>query len=211
MDVLPVRDCASPMLMGKFFEPGAVPADTVACTENTVSPAVTSPLVPSSKNACEAEPPIVVRSPLTEIPVLVGLVPGVTVTVRRVGFPAPTVEGFATPVPVGLVAEDPFGVIAKSSTATPSSAPVAFKSVQRMKKVVPLVILKPLIVLLMLVRFAEALPSSAPGEPAVTGLVKSRVLSSVYVPLVRLVASVLSWKSRRSVRPAVPNRHCSPV
>ncbi len=64
------------------------------------------------------------------------------------------------------------------------------------------------------VRFEAALPSRAPTVPVITGLEKSRPLWSVQVPVERLVASVLSWKSSRSAaRPAVfwPRRHCSPV
>ena len=38
-----------------------------------MSPAVTSPFVPSSKNGCEAAPPIAVRSPVTLMPVLASL------------------------------------------------------------------------------------------------------------------------------------------
>src|SRR5215467_1178848 len=49
-----------------------------------LSPATTSPWVPSSKNDCPAAPPIDVRSPDTVRPVLAGPVPGVTATVSSV-------------------------------------------------------------------------------------------------------------------------------
>jgi hypothetical protein len=55
--------------------------------------------VPLSKNACDEEPPIGARLPATAIPVLIGLLPGDTLTVRRVVAPAPTVGGVADPVP----------------------------------------------------------------------------------------------------------------
>ena len=44
-----------------------------------------------------------------------------------------------------------------------------------------------------------------------TGPEKSRAFASVQVPLVSDVALMLYWKSRRSVRPVPPRRHCSPV
>src|SRR5438132_1613637 len=50
------------------------------------------------------------RSPLTPKPVLVGPVPGVTVTVRRVPLPAATEDGLADPVPVGLLVGDVGGL-----------------------------------------------------------------------------------------------------
>src|SRR5881394_1876619 len=68
-----------------------------------LSPPVSSPFVPSSKNGCVEEPPIEVRSPVTAKPVLVGFVPGVTVTVRRLDPPGTTTFGFAAPEPEGLV------------------------------------------------------------------------------------------------------------
>jgi hypothetical protein len=44
--------------------------------------------------------------PVTVIPVLVGSVPGVTETVKRVEPPACTEDGFDAPVAVGEVEED---------------------------------------------------------------------------------------------------------
>src|SRR5258706_9155287 len=63
---------------------------------------VTSPFVPLSKNCWLAEPPMAVRLALTAKPVLVGPVPGVTVTVSRVVPPARTELGLAAHVPRGL-------------------------------------------------------------------------------------------------------------
>src|SRR5215208_5469754 len=91
------RACASETDTGRLFEPRSVPEATVALNENTLSPAVASPFVPLSKNDCAGEPPIELRSPLTAIPVLVGFVPGVTVTVSRVDEPAVVEDGVAAP------------------------------------------------------------------------------------------------------------------
>src|SRR5947208_1016158 len=91
--------------MGRLFMPAVVPVATVVLNEKVLSPTVTSPSVPSSKNGWVADPPIAVRSPVTTSPVLVGFVPGVTATVSRVELPAVTVLGLAAPVPVGLVEE----------------------------------------------------------------------------------------------------------
>src|SRR5688572_25870942 len=60
-----------------------------------LSPAVVSPLVPSSKNGCVIWPPISLRLPLTVIPVLGGVVAGITVTVKWTFAPGETVVGFA--------------------------------------------------------------------------------------------------------------------
>src|SRR5687768_8769193 len=85
------------------FMPAVVAAPTVAANEKVLSPGVTSPFVPLSKNCCVADPPIVVRSPVTVTPVLVGFAPFVTATVRSVLPPAATVPGFAAPTPLGFV------------------------------------------------------------------------------------------------------------
>src|SRR5215212_2068182 len=69
-----------------------------------LSPATASPFVPSSKNCCADEPPMEERLALTAIPVLVGLEPGVTETVRSVESPAATEDGLAAVVADGLVA-----------------------------------------------------------------------------------------------------------
>src|SRR5437868_2345873 len=109
-----LRDCASPMLIGRFFEPVVVAGGNVGRNENVLSPAVASPWVPSSKNACVAEPPIVLRSPATLMPVLLGFAPGVTPTVSSVVLPARTVLGVALAAPDGGTLFVP-GVIEKLS------------------------------------------------------------------------------------------------
>src|SRR5690348_16660885 len=157
----PRRACASPMLIGRLLGPLAVAGATLAWNENVLSPAAASPCVPSSKNACAAAPPIGLRSPVTVMPVLAGLAPGVTATVSSVALPASTVLGLAAPAPDGaaLFAD---GVSEKSSTARPSSLPEALKSAQRIQNVAPLGIFRPLMVALIAVRLAARLPSSAP-------------------------------------------------
>ena len=70
------------------------------------SPAVMSPFVPLSTSACVALPPMLVRFALTAMPVLGGLVPGVTATVSRDCAVIATVDGLAAPTPLGFVALD---------------------------------------------------------------------------------------------------------
>src|SRR6266540_2079256 len=84
---LPVLDRASVIVNGRLFAPPDT-APTVAWKEKTLSFGVASPFVPSSKNVWELAPPIAARLALTETMGLVGPVPGVTVTVSRVGVPA---------------------------------------------------------------------------------------------------------------------------
>ena len=60
-------------------------------------------LLPPSTNGCTALPPMDDRSAITLIPLLVGFVPGVTVTVNTVEVPASGLEGFAAPTPDGDV------------------------------------------------------------------------------------------------------------
>src|SRR3982751_6853602 len=67
--------CASVIVAVSALVPEAT-APTVAVYEYTLSPAAASPLLPSSRNACFAEPPIGDRSATTPMPVLAGLVPG---------------------------------------------------------------------------------------------------------------------------------------
>ena len=100
---LPVRACASRILAGRFLSPAVVLPETVALNEKTPSPAVTSPFAPLSLNACVGDPPMELRLADTEIPVLVGWVPGVTATVSRLVPPAGTVFGLAAATPVGGV------------------------------------------------------------------------------------------------------------
>ena len=207
----PVRPWASVIVKGSDFGPGGVTGATTARYEKVRSFGVTSPFVPLSKKACVADPPIAVRLPLTARPVLGGLVPGVTATVRSVELPAGNEDGFAAPTPVGSF--DCSGVSEKSSTAMPSSAWGMSKSTQRMKKVDPFAMFRPVIVKLMMVRLAARLPFKAPTAPLVIVLEKSRSLTSVYVPVDMLVAVVLYWKSRRSGAGLGlnPRRHCSPA
>src|SRR5215813_12450677 len=90
MLVVAVLFCSSVIVTGKFFTPGAVPTATVATKVNVF------PLPP---NAWVAEPPIEVKSAATVIPVLVGSLPGCTLTVRVELSPGCTPIGFAEPVP----------------------------------------------------------------------------------------------------------------
>src|SRR5262249_44791615 len=101
-----LRAWASLIEMGRVFVPGVVPLATVAWNENTLSLGVTSPWVPSSKNCCDADPPIRLKSPTTPMPVLRGFVPGVTFTVRRVEPPACRLLGFAEAIPIGGVVKE---------------------------------------------------------------------------------------------------------
>ena len=55
-----------------------------------------------------------------------------------------------------------------------------------------------------------ALPSFAP-IPSVTGAIKSRLVTSVHVPVVSDVAFKLYWKDNLSGLDSAPRRHCSPV
>src|SRR5262245_36283974 len=89
IDPLPVRPCASATVNGNDFAPGVVPRGTVAANVKV--------LAPLSTNACVAEPPIALRFAVTVSPVLVGVDPGVTATVKLVPAPADTVAGFAVP------------------------------------------------------------------------------------------------------------------
>ena len=62
-------------------------------------------------------------------------------------------------------------------------------------------------------RFAAALPSSGPAVPAVTSDLKSSVLTSTHVPVLRLVASIADLEIHlvgNAASAAAPNRHCSP-
>jgi len=90
-----LRPCASRTEIGSDFAPTLVLFATVAVNENV-------PLLLSMK-ACAAEPPIANRSPVTVMPVLAGLVPGVTVTVIVLVAPGRTLPGFVEATPVGGV------------------------------------------------------------------------------------------------------------
>src|SRR5258708_23187813 len=100
-----LRPCASSTVAGKLFAPGVVPPPTLVAKEKVLSPAVTSPFEASSKNACAAGPPMLVKSAVTVIPVLVGTTPGVTATFNKTAPPAATEAGVALPTPVGFVEE----------------------------------------------------------------------------------------------------------
>src|SRR4051794_3489384 len=73
-----------------------------------------------------------------------------------------------------------WGVIEKSSTASPSSAPVASASLQRIQKHVPSGIFKPVIVDASAVRSAAALPFLAPLV-TVSGVTKFNAVTFVHV------------------------------
>jgi hypothetical protein len=107
----------------------------------------------------------------------------------------------------------PWAVREKSSKARPSSELEMSKSVQRIKNVAPLGMLRSVMLAVIKARFAAAFPSSGPAVAAVLGLEKSSALTSAYVPAVRVVAFVLIWKSSLSAAPRfdTPARHCSPV
>src|SRR5215831_10234318 len=98
-----VRACASETVHGSDFPPALVPGAIVVENENVLSPPPASPFEPSSKNACEAGPPIAVRSQSTARPVLAGFVPGVTDTVSSVDPPGRRDCGLDAPVAVGDV------------------------------------------------------------------------------------------------------------
>src|SRR5436305_1225782 len=103
-----------------------------------------------------------------------------------------------------------WGVREKSSTARPSSAPVASVSFQRIQKVAPLAMLSDVIVEESAVRSAAALPFLAPVV-AVSGVTKLRAATPVQGPVTRSVACRLYSKSIWSVRPPDPRRHASPL
>ena len=211
IDAVAVRDCASVIVACSVLGPSLVPTATAVENVNTLSPPTASPFVPSSKKGCAAEPPIAVRSARTAMPVLGGPLPGVTVTMRRVVSPGSSVFGLAAPTPDGLVVTTPLAVSEKSSTARPSSAPEALKSVQRIQNVAPGAML---IGMLAVSEAWFVLPSSSPTVPVVIGLEKSSASTSIQVAPAELspVALTLYWKAIRSgPRLAVPRRHCSPV
>src|SRR5258707_10091088 len=102
MEVVLLRPWASATTMGRLLAPGVALTATTAEKENVPSPAVGSPLLPSSKKGWVAGPPIALKSPLTVIPVLAGPLPGVTTTRNSVVPPWATEAGGALPRPVGL-------------------------------------------------------------------------------------------------------------
>src|SRR5258708_35417102 len=107
MEVVLLRPWASATTMGRLLAPGVALTATTAEKENVPSPAVGSPLLPSSKKGWVAGPPIALKSPLTVIPVLAGPLPGGTTTPTRAGPPrAPEARG-ALPAPPGLAFAPP--------------------------------------------------------------------------------------------------------
>ena len=122
MVALPRRPCASRSVTGRDFAPRVVPFATVALYEKVLSPGVTSPLVPLSKSACDALPPIEERSTLAVIPDDVGFCPGVTETVRSDDCVGATLAGAEWPVPVGLVAPRTVNVIVAAPVRDCASA-----------------------------------------------------------------------------------------
>ncbi len=98
----PVRARSSVTLAVSVFGP-TLTAPTVARNEKTLSPGVTSPFEPSSKNACAAAPPMGVKSALTVKLLLGGLWPETTATVSRVVSPAAPEAGTALKVAPGGV------------------------------------------------------------------------------------------------------------
>ena len=71
--------------------------------------------------------------------------------------------------------------------------------------------LRPVMVKLMAVVFPATVPSNAPSVPVVIGPVKSSWSALIQVPVARLVASVLYWKSSLSALAVAPSLHCSPT
>src|SRR5215813_1162027 len=89
----------SVMVIGTVFGPCGIAAPTVASNVNVCSPVVA--FAPASVNGWLAEPPIDERSPVTVRLVLVGVVPGLAMTVNVTSPPCETTFGLADPVPLG--------------------------------------------------------------------------------------------------------------
>src|ERR1044071_4999516 len=89
-----------------------------------------------------------------------------TVKVKEVVPALPSLRETSLMVRLGRTAPA-CGVREKSSTARPSSAPAASRSVQRIQNVAPFAMVSPVIVLVMAVRLAALLPSRAPAVAAV--------------------------------------------
>src|SRR6266542_4951515 len=100
-------------------------------------------------SACVAEPPIAVRSQDTAKLADEGFCPGVIVPLSVVCSPGPAGLGEAEPVAVGLIEMLLVPtVMVTSSIAIPSSLPLVSLSVQRIQKLWPSGIVRPLIVAL---------------------------------------------------------------
>src|SRR5512133_75311 len=89
-----------------LLTPGSA-VSTGARKEKTLSLAVWSPCVPSSKKGCVALPPMLVRSAVTEMLVLGGFAAGVTLTDSSVLAAGSSDAGEATPRPAGCVGSPP--------------------------------------------------------------------------------------------------------
>src|SRR6266849_1001420 len=94
IDVVLDRVCESEMVMPSVFTPAVVSGVTCASNVN---------VLPLPLNAWVGEPPMGERLPVTVMPVLVGFVPGTTVTLSVVVSPAESEAGVAMPMPVGGV------------------------------------------------------------------------------------------------------------
>src|SRR5215471_5893759 len=119
-----LRPCPSATVAGMYLAP--VVSGAAARKVNTLSPGVASPLLPSSKNCCEALPPMAERSPVTVIPVLGGVVAGVTRTMSSVVAVASSDEGEAVPKPEGMVGSPPHTW--RGATLLRGMGPMAAKS-----------------------------------------------------------------------------------
>jgi hypothetical protein len=92
----------------------------------TLSPAVTSPFVPSSRSKIDGRPPIELALAVTMMFVLGGPSAGVTVTVNSVEVPAGTVDGDAPPTPLRFAAKLG-GAAARNTPKTTHAATSTFK------------------------------------------------------------------------------------
>ncbi len=88
------RPSESDTINGKFLAPAVVPTATVAWNVK---------VLPLPLKDCVADPPMAVKLAVTVMPLLAGLVPGVTATVKVVFSPGKTEVGLADPLPDGLV------------------------------------------------------------------------------------------------------------
>jgi hypothetical protein len=97
IDVVAVRAWASEIVTASVLTPGVVIGLTATRALKTLSPAVTSPFVPSSRSRIDGSPPIELALTVTRMFVLGGPSAGVTATVRSVEAPAGTVDARQRP------------------------------------------------------------------------------------------------------------------
>src|SRR5258707_2836920 len=182
---LPERPWLSLMVNGSNFAPEVVAKSTVAVNVNTLLPEVTSPpLAPSSKNIWLAEPPIAVRSATTTNPVLVGLVPGVTVTVNVEISPGRTEVGFEAPAPDGF----------DDASTVREIDPLPVRVCGAVSVIVKGRLLLPPLVPLATVALNEKTLSAAGGGPPLSSSQKRcRGLSPLSVTLSSTVFVVVRW------------------